>query len=82
MTFNPARRRASLLVATASLAVATSASAATLIAPGSLVVSSTTYADVGAAAKLVAGTTVIPGFESRDAREGRRGRCFSERLQE
>ena len=46
------------------LALAAPASATTFIAPGSLLISSTTYADVGAAAALVAGSSVLPGSKA------------------
>jgi hypothetical protein len=51
-------------VAVAALAAGSSAQATTFIAPGSLLISSTTYADVGAAAGLVAGSTVLPGSKA------------------
>ena len=50
--------------ALAALVAGSSAQATTFIAPGSLLISSTTYADVGAAAGLVAGTSVLPGSKA------------------
>jgi hypothetical protein len=45
-------------------ALASPAFATTFIAPGSLLISSTTYADLGAAAALVAGSSVLPGSKA------------------
>ena len=64
MIFNPVNGRTTLVAAAAVATMAASASATTLIAPSSLVISSTTYSEVGAAAGLVAGTTVLPGSKA------------------
>ena len=61
-----ANRAAMRLTLSASVALSVmvlggSASGATLIAPGSLLISSTTYADVGAVAGLLAGKSTLPG---------------------
>jgi hypothetical protein len=59
-----ASRRRVLLAGCGALAVATAAGkvdAAVLIEPDSLLISSTTYQDVGAVANLVAGTSLLPG---------------------
>ena len=63
----PARAVAIALSGSAALAAlvaGSSANATTFIAPGSLLISSTTYSDVGAAAGLVAGSTVLPGSKA------------------